>query len=275
MLLLLGRPGTEGQGTVTPAFRLYFATVGLFAIWVGVWGYGFPGLSDQALPWLVPPLHARFIGSMYLSGAVLMFGALAVATPAIVRIPLLMATVWTGMLGLVSFLHLDQFDWLHSPVWFWFFAYVAFPVAGAILAWQARGAAPAAGAPPPFWLRLCAGLQAAACIALAAVLFFAPDVTVGLWPWKITPLLAQIYAGPFLSYGVGAALVAFSRTAAEVRLPVLSMAVFAALVLVASLLHLAVLEPVGTRGLVWFAGLSLALAYLLVAVVRTWRARAA
>jgi hypothetical protein len=258
---------------VAPAIRLYFATVGLFAIWVGVWGFFVPGLSDQALPWLVPPLHARFIGSMYLSGAVLMFGALAGATPGTMRIPLLMATVWTGMLGLISFLHLDQFDWAHSPVWFWFFAYVAFPIAGAVLAWRTRAGLPPPGAPLPMWLRVGAAAEAAVCAVLAAALFLVPDLMTTAWPWKITPLLAQIYAGPFLAYGVGAAMIAASRGMGEVWLPALSMAVFATLVLVASLMHLALFEPVGLSGTVWFGGLVLTLAYLAAATIAAWRAR--
>ena len=57
---------------VTRAHKIYFVLVGSFALWVGVWGYFIPSEISQAIPWPVPPLHARFIGAMYLSGTVLM-----------------------------------------------------------------------------------------------------------------------------------------------------------------------------------------------------------
>ena len=57
---------------VTRAHRVYFAFVGAFALWVGVWGYFVPSEISRAIPWQVSPLHARFIGAMYLSGMVLM-----------------------------------------------------------------------------------------------------------------------------------------------------------------------------------------------------------
>ena len=61
---------------VTGRQRVYFAAVGLLALWVGVWGYFIPSHADVALPWLVPPLHARFLGAIYLSGATFMVGSL-------------------------------------------------------------------------------------------------------------------------------------------------------------------------------------------------------
>ena len=56
----------------TLAHRVYFALVGSFALWVGIWGYFVPAEVARAIPWQVTPLHARFLGAMYLSGMVLM-----------------------------------------------------------------------------------------------------------------------------------------------------------------------------------------------------------
>ena len=61
---------------VKPGHRIYFAAVGVLALWVGMWGYFSPAQVDSAIPWLVPPLHARFLGSMYLSGAAFMVGCI-------------------------------------------------------------------------------------------------------------------------------------------------------------------------------------------------------
>ena len=42
----------------------------------------------------------------------------------------------------------------------------------------------------------------------------------GVWPWKITPVLASIYSAPFLSYGVGSLYAAAQSTWAEIRIAV-------------------------------------------------------
>ena len=71
---------------VTRGQRIYFAAVGLLALWVGIWGYFIPGRVDQAIPWLVPPLHARFLGAMYLSGTAFMVGSILARYYAEVRV---------------------------------------------------------------------------------------------------------------------------------------------------------------------------------------------
>ena len=117
----------------SPSFRAYFALVGLFALWVGAWGYFVPAEVVRALPWPVPALHARFIAAIYLAGLLAMLLALAAKTLAEVRIPIALAAIWTGMLLLVSMLHLDAFDFAKPQVWFWMGAYAVFPLWGAWL----------------------------------------------------------------------------------------------------------------------------------------------
>jgi hypothetical protein len=62
------------MNTVTRGQKIYFAAVGVLALWVGIWGYFIPSQVDKAIPWLVPPFHARFLGAMYLSGTAFMIG---------------------------------------------------------------------------------------------------------------------------------------------------------------------------------------------------------
>src|SRR5687767_6939157 len=70
----LCKQGAKAMTVVTRGQRIYFGAVGLLALWVGIWGYFIPGQVDKAIPWLVPPLHARFLGAMYLSGTAFMIG---------------------------------------------------------------------------------------------------------------------------------------------------------------------------------------------------------
>lgn len=261
------RPPTRGH-------KLYFLAVGSFALWVGLWGYPVPSEITRAVPFAaVPPLHARFIAAMYLGGMVLMLGSLFARELREVQIAVLMAAIWTGVLLIVSLFHLDAFDYRGPRVWFWFFAYVVYPLAGAWLAWRDGPiTAPAGATELPGWVSGYFGVQGVACIALAAALFFLPGWMASYWPWRIPALLAQIYAGPFLSYGVGSVLLMRRRRWSEVRIPVLAMAVFAALVLLASVMHSASFTPGSISATLWFlgfAGATVMLARLAAAACRS------
>jgi hypothetical protein len=63
---------TVAGSRVTMPQRLFFGCVLLLAGWVGYWGMFIPGQVEMALPFKVPPLHSRFLGAMYFSGATFM-----------------------------------------------------------------------------------------------------------------------------------------------------------------------------------------------------------
>jgi hypothetical protein len=257
---------------ITRAHRIYFAFVGLFALWVGVWGYFVPSEISRAIPWQVPALHARFIGAMYLSAVVVLGLALIARHLVEVRTVVLMIAIWTGMLLLVSLLHLDAFDYSNRPVWFWFGAYIVYPLIGAWLAYSYRPPQlPKTSAASPDWVRVYLVIQGVVCTALAACLFFAPAWMASIWPWRISPLLTQIYSGPFLSYGIGSLLLARQRHWIDLRIALAGMFAFAALVLVASYIHLGVFGTIGVAAQVWFGGFAVAAAVLAFLTYRAMR----
>jgi hypothetical protein len=224
--------------------RLYFLTVGLFAAFVAVVGLLFPQWIDHAIPWAVPPLHARVIGAVYLGGMVLMFGALRHPLPRVwAMLPL--AAVWTGVLLMVSILHASGFNWDHWPVRFWWFAYLVFPVVGAWLT-HSLPAGRSEGAPVPVALALA---------MLAGVLLVAPGLAARVWPWPLPPLLSQIYSGPLFGLAVGVTLVTRRALPEERRLLSLGLATLCAAVLMASLWHLPLFRPASPSTWVWFAAL--------------------
>jgi len=219
---------------VIGSFRAYFGLVGLFALWVGAWGYLAPAEVGRALPWTVPPLHARFIAAMYLAGALAMVLSLrasrAAGFVASVRIPIALAALWTGALLVASLLHLGAFDFGKPQVWFWMGAYAIYPVWGG-------------------WLYF---VHAAVCLLLAAALFVLPQAATRIWPWAISPLLATLYAGPFFAYGASALLLA-SEARREARTIVLaSMLAFALLTLLASWLHRQLFHADAPSAWLWF-----------------------
>ena len=229
-------------------FRAYFALVGLFALWVGAWGYFVPTEIVRALPWPVPGLHARFIAAIYLAGLLAMLLALRARTLAEIRIPIALAALWTGMLFLVSMLHLASFDFAKPQVWFWMGAYAVFPLWGAWL-YFGRGAGAAATRRPADPALAALGIV---CLLLAAGLLAVPAQMIAVWPWKLPPLLASIYAGPFVAYGVSALMLAREARPEARRIVLASMLAFAVLAVVASLLHLALFSFATPAAWVWF-----------------------
>jgi hypothetical protein len=244
--------------------RIYFAAVGVLAVWVGIWSYFVPARVEKAIPFPVPPLHARLLGAMYFSGFTLMVGALFARRWSEVGVIPAMTAIWTGGLLVVSLLYLDEFDFAKSGVWIWFAAYIVYPLIAAWLARRHGSASQGDSTEPmvPGWARRYLLAQGGVLSLFGLALFLAPGAMVDIWPWPISEMLAQIYSAPFLSYGVGSLLLARRRTWVEVRLALIGMLVFAVGVLVASLIHRDLFSVAELADVLWF-GLFLALCGML------------
>lgn len=260
---------------MNPAEKIYFLAVGLLALWVGYWGYFVPGRVDKAIPFLVPPLHARFIGAIYLSGLVFMIAGMLVRRWADLRFVPLLTALWTGGLLVVSLLHLEEFDFSKSQSRIWFAAYILYPLIALWLAWRHRlfddGRFPESRAPA--WVRRYLTIQGGIMTVLAAMLLLAPNVMVNLWPWDITPLLAQIYAAPFLSYGFCSLLMASRSSPVELRVAGIAFLVFTVAVLLASIIHVDLFSAGDPSDILWFALFAAAAVVLAVLTSMSMRTR--
>jgi hypothetical protein len=244
---------------VTRGQRIYFGAVGLLALWVGIWGYFIPNQVDQAIPWLVPPLHARFLGAMYLSGTTFMIGGILSQYYAEVRVMIRVILIWTGMLFVISLFYLDEFDYSRTQVWIWFGAYIIYPLIALWLMWNDRNLREnMSGVSLPEWVRNYLLIQGIVVTALALVLLLAPALMVTVWPWKITRLLAQIYSAPFLAYGLSSLMIGRLGTWDEIRVVVTATFVFAMGVLLASFIHSALFSLANISTWLWFGGFLLA-----------------
>jgi hypothetical protein len=201
---------------------------------------------------------------MYLSGLTFMVGAALSRTWAEVRIVPPMTAVWTGGLLVVSLLHLDAFDLAQHPDQVWFAAYVAYPLIAVWLTWRHRadGHERVPGAALPNWASTYLVVQGVVATALGTLLFVAPSWMARGWPWAITPLLAQLYSAPLLSYGLGSLLLSRQQTWPEVRVCAVAMLVFAALVLAGSIMHRGLFDAGDVADIAWFTGFGVATAGL-------------
>ena len=245
--------------------RILFACVLAFAGWVAFWGLFRPSSVARAIPFTVPPLHARFLGAMYLSGAVFMFLGMLGRQWHEVRVVTLTLAVWTGMLGIVSLFHLELFNWSRDQVWFWFFAYICFPLVALWVAWCQRSENDhPAGAGLADALRFYLYTQGTLAVVLAVTLLFAPQFMTTLWPWKIPVAVAHIYGAPFLSFGTGSLYAARQRAWSEVRIQILGTLVFAVGVLTASRIHIKLFNFQTPSAWIWFGSFGLVSVALLL-----------
>jgi hypothetical protein len=262
------------MNTVTRGQKIYFAAVGLLALWVGIWGYFIPSQVDKAIPWLVPPLHARFLGAMYLSGAAFMIGGILSHYYQEVRVMVRVIPIWTGMLLIVSLFYLNEFDYSRPQVWIWFGAYIIYPLIALWLIWNDRNLREnISGVRLPAWVRGYLAIQGVVVTILALCLLFFPEAMVSVWPWDITRLLAQIYSAPFLAYGLSSLMISRRQTWAEIRVVVAATFVFAFGVLLASFIHRPLFSFFSISTLLWFGGFSLATLVLGVLTLRTLQER--
>ena len=244
---------------VTRNQKLYFAAVGILSLWVGIWGYFIPTQVDNAIPWLVPPLHARFLGSMYLSGATFMLGGILAHSYEEVRVMVPTIAIWTGTLFIISLFYLDQFDFSFNTVWIWFGAYLIYPLISLWLTWQHRHLrVQAKGARMPKWAKQYLLGQGTAVLLLSLLLLLATPFMVSHWPWSITPLLAQIYAAPFLAYGVNNLMTSRQKTWREAEVIISGTFVFACGVWLASIMHRQLFDVGRLATWLWFGGFTIA-----------------
>lgn len=235
------------------------------------------GLSGLLFPdhFLIPlkglsPLNARFVGSLYLGGGVVILCAALLRRAVDTRIALWSFFVITALVLAMTLVYWDAFTVGGVPK-LWMLTYVVDPIVVpvAILSLGLLRSA------EPGRHRLSALFLAEAVVLGAAgvALLVATEGVLSAWPWLITPLLARVYAAFFLAFAVGALLAAYERRTAAVR-PLLigSLALFV-FTLITSLVHLERFPP-GPTVWLWFAVHALGLVAFSVALAASSRTRA-
>src|SRR5262245_13321766 len=246
---------------VTTSHRIYLAAVAILGLWVGVFCYFDPSLADWGIPWLLPPLCATFLGSMYLSGAVGLTVCILSRRWVEIRSIIPMIAIWTGGLTVVSLFYLSAFDFHKTQVWVWFGAYIAYPLIGIGFLWRERAQAkvhPLDEPTLPRWVKLYLRAQGVVMAALALALLLATPFTQSLWPWQTGWMMLQLYSQPFLAYGIGSLILSRQQTWSEIRACVIGMSVFTGAEVIASLRFASLLNGAPLAIALWLALLTTA-----------------
>ena len=271
-------PEEKTMSHITKGQRLCYGVICAAALLVAVLGFFAPKDLASAFTWMVlPPLHARFVGAIYLFGAVAMLGCLAARTQAEARWMVQMIGVWTGMLFIISILNLEAFDFRLLPVWIWFASYIIYPLIAIWMTWRGpklQKGDPLPGPSLPAWSKAFLRIQGIVVSVLAILLFFFPNFMATIWPWKVTEVLAQMYAGPLLSYGLTSLLFSRQDKWLGIGAIVPGMFAFTAVTVIVSFMHINLFSFTELADLLWFGSFSIAAVILGVLTVRAMQVRA-
>jgi hypothetical protein len=266
------------MSAITPGQRIFFAVICTAALLVAVLGLFNPAYLASMFTWLeLPSLHARFVGAIYAFGAIFMAGCLFARRQAEVRWAVQLIGVWTGMLFIIPLLNLHAFNFALLPVWVWFASYIFYPI---ISIWMTirephlMQAGDLPGPELPGWAKGLLRAQGILFTTLAVSLFIFPALVSTLWPWQVTPTLAQMYAGPLLSYGLGSWLFSGQEEWLGVRAILPGMLVFHAATAAVSFMHLSLFSFREIPDLLWFGWFLIATLVLALITLRALQVRA-
>lgn len=194
--------------------------------------------SDRYFAWTISlrPTSA-FLGAAYAAGFVLAVLALRRQRWRDVRVALVTVTVFTVLTLVPTLIHLHILHLMdggfvaRAAAWFWLAVYVVVPIACLTVVINQQRQQPATGSdhirrPMPNWLTLLLAGQGSILLAVGAALFLGgaavhhlPADAMSFWPWKLTPLGAQVISAWLIALAVAAALTIWERDLTRLLVP--------------------------------------------------------
>jgi hypothetical protein len=221
-------PAAVALRLLAPGMRRLLFTASVLVLLAGIQLLVFTGRTDHFFAFTIAnPLAAAFLGAAY--WAAVPIEALAGRQPlwANARIAVPAVLVFTVLTLAVTLTHLGQ---LHLGSQFpagtriitvaWIAIYVLVPALMIILlAVQARtpGADPPRSAGLPGWLYVVLAVQAIVLLGVGVALFAVPGQAGPLWPWHLTPMMAQATGAWLIALGVAAGHALLERDARRLR----------------------------------------------------------
>ncbi len=169
--------------------------------------YFFPGDTQRLWAWTVrPTMMPMVMGAGYIGGGYFFVRAIVAARWHEITVGFLPVTTFASSMLLATLLHLDRFNQTSPAFWVWLIIYLTTPFL--VFATWLRNRRTDSGAlgpgdvPIPSTVRAILGTAGGLVLGTGVVLFLLPTVMIGLWPWTLTPLTAQVMGGWFALPGV-------------------------------------------------------------------------
>lgn len=165
----------------------------------------FPTHTEQLFFWTItPPINARLLGALYLSGALAVGGVAWRGEWDAARFLVPVLVVAGALISIVTLLHLDRFT--PGPrLFYWLLVYVAAPLLVLRLFVQHQAAPPkrpAGVALTSATRRLAVTSGALIMIGGLAIIVWPAGFT-QVWPWPISALMLRLFAAWFSAFGAG------------------------------------------------------------------------
>ena len=228
-------PGTPAQPgaavalrPLAPGMRWLLFTASVLVALAGIQLFVFTGHTGHFFAWTIAnPLAAAFLGAAYwaaipieaLAGRQPLWANARIAVPAVLVFTVLTLAATLTHLGQ---LHLGSQHPAGTQIVTvaWIAIYVLVPALMLILlVVQARtpGADPPRIAVLPVWLCAVLAAQAIVLLGLGIALFAAPAQAAPLWPWSLTPMMAQATGAWLIALAVAAGHALLERDARRLR----------------------------------------------------------
>jgi len=223
---------------VLPETRWLSAFIVPFLFVAFVMLYLFPDHTDRLFAWTIRPnMTPLIMGAGYISGSYFFVQAFFARRWHTVHLGFLPITAFTIFMAIATFMHLDRFHQGHVSFYAWIGLYIITPILVPLVWYRNSRTDPRAPEPDDLLLspvlRGILGIGGAVQFLIALFLLLFPNVMIDLWPWKLTPLTAQVIGGWFALPSVVAMLMAIDRRWSAIRITLQSQLVGLALMLIA------------------------------------------
>lgn len=205
----------ETNPTISSLLRL-LTFVEVIVLFLAGFGLFFaPKLAQPLWPWELLPFNARFLGAVYAASciAAIMQTVYARWSPARLVTPMIL--VFTAVIIILSFVHINQFDFQRWEVWVWFFLYIILPINAAYHLWLYRNLPPVNSTPHSTSTRNILLTQSVLLGIYGLALIFIPSAAKTIWSWEIDNFHAQLYSVTFLTPALGAYVLSKGATKTE------------------------------------------------------------
>ena len=270
--------GNRRDDRVLTATRVLGAVIVPFLVVAFLGLYLFPADTGRWFAWEVrPAMTPLLMASGYLAGAYFFVRVALARRWHRVHLGFVPVTAFTIFLAIATLSHLDRFDHSHVAFWVWTGLYVTTPVL-VPLTWLRNRRTDPGTLEPDSDLALSGTVRAvllavaAAQSAVALVLLLSPATMIAIWPWRLTPLTAQVVAGWFALPGVVALMMALDRRWSAIRITLHSQAIGLALILIGAARAWSDLDAANPLTYAFVGGLGLLLVGLMALDVSCERA---
>lgn len=240
--------------------------------WAGCGLLFYPPAMQPFWPWSLAPFNLRFLGALYAAAliAALLQAVSGRWSPARVVTPMIF--IFTLVVTVFSFVHLERFDLSRAEAWIWFVLYVGVCLNAGVHLWLYRNIPlPQPALYPRGALR---GLLWFAVVTLGAyglLLLIAPIAASAFWPWQLDAFHAQLYSVTFLTPALGAWVLLRGATRSDLRALGLTLAAWGVLPILGLILADANIKRIRWDAAETIAWLAL---FGLMGVLGAWLSRA-